>query len=150
MRKRTAAMIVMGLVLAFALVPFASPHCPDWTVSVVDQQDQPIPGMTVRLSYQNYSIEDQSHEMDRITDQRGQVTFPAQTIHASLLRRCYYTVLSARAGVHASFGPSAYAFAFDKGMEGSDVDPKPGILAVSWSGTPGQMQSRIVINRRSN
>ena len=68
--------------------------------------------MTVRLSYQNYSLEDESHEMDRITDQRGQVTFPAQTIHASFLRRCYYTVLSARAGVHASFGPSASVFAF--------------------------------------
>jgi hypothetical protein len=105
--------------------------------------------MTVRLSYQNYSAEDQSHEIDRITDQRGQVMFLAQTLHASFLRRCYYTVLSARAGVHASFGPSASVFAFGKGMEGSDVDPKRGIR-VFWRGTPSQMQSRIVINRSSN
>jgi hypothetical protein len=149
MRERTAAIIAIGLVLALALVPFASPHCPGWSVTVVDKQDKPIPGMTVRLSYQNYSLEEESHEMDRITDQRGQVTFPAQTIHASFLRRCYYTLLSARAGVHASFGPSASVFAFGKGMEGSDVDPKRGIL-VFWRGTPSQMQSRIVINRRSN
>ena len=142
-------MIAIGLVLAFALVPFASPHCPGWSVTVVDKQDKPIPGMTVRLSYQNYSLEDESHEIDRITDQRGQVTFPAQTIHASFLRRCYYTLLSARAGVHASFGPSASVFAFGKGMEGSDVDPKRGI-PVFWRGTPSQMQSRIVINRGSN
>jgi hypothetical protein len=142
-------MIPIGFVLAFALVPFASLHCPGWTVTVVDWQDRPIPGMTVRLSYQNYSLEDESHEMDRITDQRGQVTFPAQTIHASFLRRCYRTVLSARAGVHASFGPSAYVFAFGKGMEGPDVDPKRGIL-VFWRGSPSQMQSRIVINRGSN
>lgn len=148
MRKRTAA-IVLGLVLAFALVPFASSNCPDWTVTVVDKQDQPIPGMTVRLSYQNYSLEDEPHEMDRITDQRGQVTFPAQIIRASLFRRCYYTVLSARAGVHASFGPSASVFAFGRGMEGSDIDPKRGILEV-WRGTPSQMQSRIVVNRHSN
>jgi hypothetical protein len=142
-------MIVTGIGFAVALVPFASPHCPAWTVTVVDKQDQPIPGMTVRLPYQNYSLENESHEMDRITDQRGQVTFPAQTIHASFLRRCYYTVLSARAGVHASFGPSASVFAFGKGMEGSDVDPKLGIL-VFWRGTPSQMQSRIVINRGSH
>jgi len=114
-------MIATGFVLAFALVPFASPHCPGWTVTVVDKEDHPIPGMTVRLSYQNYSLEDQQHEMDRIADQRGQVKFPAQTIYASFLRRCYYTLLSAGAGVHASFGPSASVFAFGKGMEGSDA-----------------------------
>jgi hypothetical protein len=148
MRKRKAA-IGLGLVLALALVPFASPNCPDWTVTVVDKQGQSIPGLTVRLSYQNYSLEDESHEMDKITDQRGQVTFPAQIIRASLLRRCYYTLLSARAGVHASFGPAASVFAFGEGMEGSAVDPKRGILTV-WRGTPSRMQSRIVVNRRNN
>jgi len=105
--------------------------------------------MTVHLSYQNYSAEDEYHEVERITDQRGQVTFSAQTLHASFFRRCYYTVLSAGAGVHASFGPSAYVYAFGKGMEGSDIDPKQGIL-VFWRGTPSQMQSRIIADRRRN
>jgi hypothetical protein len=149
MRARTVAVIVTGLALGLALIPFASPHCPDWTVTVIDKRDQPIPGMTVRLSYQNHSAEDASHEVDGITDQRGQVTFSAQALHASCIRRCYYTLLSARAGIHASFGPSASVFAFGKGMEGSDVDPKSGTL-VFWRGTPSQMQSRIVISRNSN
>jgi len=141
--------IVTGLLLGSALIPFASPHSPAWTVTVVDNRDQPIPGVTVRLSYQNYSAENESHEMDGITDQRGQVTFSSQTLHASLLRRCFYTLLSARAGVHASFGPSASVFAFGKGKEGWDVDPKSGTL-VFWKGTPSQMRSRIVINLSSN
>jgi hypothetical protein len=101
--------------------------------------------MTVRLSYENYSAEDESHEVDLITDQKGLITFPGRTLLASMLRRCYYTLLSARAGVHASFGPSASAFAFGNGMEGSALDSKGNILF--WRGTPSQLQSLIVVNR---
>jgi hypothetical protein len=139
-------MIVTGLALGVALIPFASPHSPDWTVTVVDEQGEPVSGITVRLSYENHSIEDKSHEMDRLSDQRGQVSFPAQKIRASFLRRCYYTVLSALDGVHASFGPHAYVFAFGNGMEGSDIDPERRIL-VDWRGTPSRMKSRIVVTR---
>jgi hypothetical protein len=146
MSRRALALLAMGLLLALALVPFSYPHCPAWQVTVVDQQNRPIPGMTVRLSYINYSLEIESHDADGITDQRGQVTFPARNIHATLLRRCYYTVLSATAGVHASFGPHANVLVFGKGMDGLDVDPKTDTL-VYWRGAPSQMYSRIVANR---
>jgi hypothetical protein len=146
MRTRTLAVVVAGFALGLALFPFASPHSPAWTVTVVDTRNQPIPGMIVRLSYQNYSAEHESHEVDKITDERGQVTFSAQTLHASFIRRCYYTLLSARAGVHASFGPYASVLAFGQGKRGSDVDPTGSVL-VSWRGAPSQMQSRFVINR---
>jgi hypothetical protein len=58
----------------------------------------------------------------------------------------HYSLLSARAGVHASYGPYAYVFAFGKGMAGSDVDPKRGVL-MFWNGATNQMQSRIVVKR---
>ena len=142
---RTLAVVVTGLVLGLGLFPFASPQCPTWTVTVVDKSDRPVSGLTVRLSYQDYSAESESHEVDKITDQRGSVTFSGQKLHASLFRRCYYTLLSARAGVHASFGPYASVIAFGDGWEGSAVDAKGNVLF--WRGKPMRMGSRIVLDR---
>ena len=144
MRRYVAAFAVLGL--ALAAIPMPSVHCPAWNVTVIDQFGSPVPGVTVRLSYTNYSAEGEQHEMDRTTDETGQVSFPLQTLYASTLRRAYFTVLSARAGVHASFGPSASVFAFGKGMEGQDVDLKADIVVI-WHGRPSRMTSRIVMKQ---
>ncbi len=48
------------------------------------------------------------------------------------------------AGVHASFGPSAYVMAFGRGIEGEDVNPTSGILVV-WLGRPSRVESKIVM-----
>ena len=141
-RRYAAALAALGLVLA--AIPIPSAHCPAWTVTAVEPSGNTVAGVTVRLSYTNYSAEGVQHEMDRTTDETGQAVFPPQTLYASALRRAYYTVLSACAGVHASFGPSAYVFGFGKGMEGHDVDPKGDIL-VFWHGQPSRMASRIVM-----
>jgi hypothetical protein len=97
-------------------------------VWVLDQNGHAVSGITVRLSYQNYSVEDETHEIDRTTDQDGHAAFAAQTLSSSLLRRLVFTVLSARAGIHASFGPHANVFAFGKGLEGFDVDLQRNIV----------------------
>lgn len=144
MSRRRAAAIIVAAGLALASIPIPSLHCPDWKVTVVDQSGRPIPAVLVRLSYTNYSAEDNDHQIDRMTDESGQAAFQERTLYASSLRRAYYTLLSARAGIHASFGPSATVTAFGDGMEGYDVDPKTDIL-VFWHGQPNQMVSNIIM-----
>jgi hypothetical protein len=145
MSKRRFAVVAAALVFVVA-IPIPATHCPHWDVTVVDQSGRPVPGVTVRLSYTNYSAEDEHHQMDRTTDDSGQVAFPKETLWASSLRRVFYTVLSARADVHASFGPSASVMAFGRGLEGEDVDPTRDIL-VFWHGRPSRMESRIVMKQ---
>jgi hypothetical protein len=92
---------------------------PQWEVLVVDGNGKSVEGMTVRESWQNYSIETEGYEKDLVTDANGKVSFPAQSIRASILRRTLGTLRSAvTTGVHASFGPHAHVFAFGHGLEG--------------------------------
>ena len=108
MRARKAYFALAAAALAFAFFPFKSLNCPSWHVRVIDGTQKPVAGMRVRLSYQNYSAEDESHEVDAITDGNGEATFPAEALRASFIRQCVFALLSARAGVHASFGPHAH------------------------------------------
>ena len=132
MPARRVLLIIVALALLLSFIPFKSLNCPDWDVWVVDQAGQPVAGMTVRLSYRNYSAEDISHEADQITDQRGHASFGAQMLSATVARRFATIFTSALAGVHASFGPHASVFAFGKGLEGFDVDLQKNIV-VNWT-----------------
>jgi hypothetical protein len=58
----------------------------------------------------------------------------------------YYTISTAGAGVHASFGRHPYVFAFGGGYEGNAVDGK---YVTEWRGTPDSMESRIVAKKTS-
>jgi hypothetical protein len=146
MSARTRFVAVFLFVGGLTLVPFKSLDCPAWAVTVVDQSARPMPGMTVRLSYRNYSAEVGNHEVDRTTDERGHATFPVETLSASLARRLLFTLMSARAGIHAGYGPHANVFAFGKGLEGFDVDTRRNVM-VEWTGRPSSMASRIVVTR---
>lgn len=137
---RTAA-VVGAIVFGGSLIPIPYFACPSWDVSVVDDVGRPVQGETVRLVYQNYSAEAQSHEEDRITDERGHAAFPRRESSASIFRLCYYTASSARAGVHARFGRHALVFAFGKGLSGISTSGK---LVTDWTGSPDRMESRIV------
>ncbi|MGO9008916.1 MAG: hypothetical protein ACLQPN_02350 [Bryobacteraceae bacterium] len=97
--------------------------------------------MTVRLVYQNYSVEADGHEEDQTTDRQGDVTFPARRSSASAARLCMFTLRSACAGPHASFGRHAYVFAFGKGREGTAAS---GEYLVDWKGTPADVKTRIM------
>jgi hypothetical protein len=132
-------MAVVGAALVgLSVIPVPYLASPAWDVSVVDDTGRPVQGVTVRLSYQNYSAE--RHEDDRITNERGLATFPSRELAASILERCYYTGLSAAAGVHASFGRHASVFAFGHGLEGFATS---GQFVTDWTGSPEHMDSRI-------
>jgi hypothetical protein len=134
-----AAVIVVGI----ALIPLRSLDSPAWDVWVTDQSGHPISGLTVRLTYQNYSAEDKSHETDATTDASGHAAFSAQTLRASVARRAVMMLSSATEGVHAGFGPHATVFAFGKGLQGFAIDEQRNVV-VDWTGKPDRMESRII------
>jgi hypothetical protein len=141
--------IVAGLaaaILLAALWPISSPATPLWKIWVVDESGHPVEGALVSLSWQNYSAEDEGHEQDLRTDQNGYVAFPPKTLEASVLRRMIQTIVSATAGVHASFGPHAYVDAF--GADGLAGEAVSGKYVTDWTGAPPEMQSRIVLKPR--
>jgi hypothetical protein len=131
--------LVTAVVATLLVIPIPYLACPQWTVTVTDDGGRPLSGMLVRLDYENYSVESASHEVDLYTGENGQVTFPPQRRSASLLRRCWFTALSAAAFVHASFGPSAYVNVF--GMDGSAVSDG---FVYSWKGHPNQLSTTII------
>src|ERR1700733_2983555 len=95
---------VSVLVLGIPFVPISSLDCPSWDVWVIDRRGDPMPNMTVRLIYQDYSAEGQSHESNATTDGGGHVAFPARTLTASVGTRVAQILSFAREGAHASFG----------------------------------------------
>jgi hypothetical protein len=80
MSKRRFASVKAAVGLAVAAIPIPFVHCPPWDVTVVDQSGPPVPGVTVRLSYTNYSAEGEHYEMDKTTDESGHTAFPRQTL----------------------------------------------------------------------
>jgi hypothetical protein len=138
MRARRPFLILAALAVGALFIPVKSLECPTWDIRVSNESGRPVSGITVRLSYQNYSAERQSHEMDALTDSQGHARFAATTLTATLGRRLFVTLLSARYGVHASFGPHAQVFAL------GDIDRLRPVW-VDWSGKPSHMESRIVV-----
>jgi len=56
------------IAMAAAFSPLSSLDSPAWDVWVTDQSGQPVSGLTVRLTCQNYSVEQESHEIDATTN----------------------------------------------------------------------------------
>lgn len=136
--------IPLASVIALLLVPFPYLAAPRWSIHVIGEAGQPLAGMTVRLSWENYSVENTSHEQNLETDQNGNVVFPPHRSSATLLSRVFYTSLSSMALAHASYGPHAFAFAFGDNREGDIVDRG---IVVDWTGKPDEMRSQIVATR---
>lgn len=145
-RRGLLAVLSLAALVVFLVWPTASLQCPLWEVWVVDQSGQAIQGMTVRLTYQNYSAESESHSDDLRTDANGYVLFPPQRLRASRVQRAYVTARSAVQGVHASFGPHAWVRALGKGLEGDAVTDGH---ITDWTGTPPRMVSKVVVKPRS-
>ncbi len=143
MRKWIAIIGVAILVIAF--IPIKSLEAPTWDVWVTDESGVALQGVLVRESHTNYSAEFQGGEESLTTDQAGHVRFEPQILRASPLKRLIVTASSAMAGVHASFGPNAYVFAFADGLEGDSV--VNGVVE-TWRGSPDTMKSRIVMHPR--
>lgn len=139
--------LAIAITVGVTFIPLRSLECPSWDVWVTDQGGQPVPGATVRVTYQNYSAERESHEMDAITDGQGHAKFSVQTLSTSLSRRIVAMLSSASAGVHASFGPHASVSAFGNGLEGFAIDKQKNVV-IDWAGKPDHMESRIVVTRQ--
>jgi hypothetical protein len=146
MKLREKLRIGAAVLVAISLIPIPYLASPEWTVTVTDETGHSLPGMLVRLSYENYSVENSDHGIDLTTDAGGRVVFPAQKRTALIMSRCYYTTMSAMALAHASFGPSAYVLVFGGGREGS-VNSSDGSVYF-WTGHPDRVTSTIVARPR--
>lgn len=136
---------IAAALAAMTFIPLPYLAAPQWDVVVLDDSGSPIEGITVRLVYQNYSAEDKGHEEDRTTNKQGFVSFPARWVSASIVRRCVFTILSARGGVHASFGRHAHVIAFGNGRKGW---PLSGQNVIDWTGDPPRLKTQITATAR--
>jgi hypothetical protein len=113
--------LAAAVVLAIVFIPVPQIIAPDWTVKTLDASHRPLPGVTVREVWQHYSLEDSSHEEDRVTDNKGEVHFPLRKRWAGIAVRflgCSRQIVGA--GVHASCGAHSYLVAFGRGIDTMD------------------------------
>ena len=141
MSRKDKIRIVVAIVFVLTLIPIPYRATPDWKVWVVDESGEPVPGMIVRLDYQNYSVESTSHEENQRTEQ-GYAHFKERRGWASTAQCCYHSALSAMAFVHASFGTHDSVLAFGNGLEGYALT---GAYITDWAGEPVLMESHIVV-----
>jgi hypothetical protein len=137
------ALALSFAVLAYWLFPVSSLAAPEWEVTVVDEHGKPVEGMTVRETWQNYSVEGIGHETDLQTGANGRATFPAHKTEYSVQGQLLGTLSALiHFNVHGSYGPHAHVFAFGKHFEGTATT---GEYVTDWTGHPLSMQSRIVV-----
>ena len=107
--------------MVYLFVPLPKTIAPEWTVYTLDAGRRPLANITVREVWQQYSIEDDSHEEDRLTDANGRVEFPRRYLWSSVAERaigCGRQV--AAGGVHAGCGAKSYLVAFGNGVDTMD------------------------------
>jgi len=132
-------LVIIGIAVGFFPIRYLA--APKWDVVVLNEAGESLSGLNVRLVYENYSAESDSHEITLVTDQSGRVAFPSQYRTASLLQRAFYIARSALEGIHASFGNHAFVFVFGSGYDGDAVD---GPYITDWTGSPAEMRSKII------
>jgi hypothetical protein len=102
-------------------IPLPQTVAPEWSIKTLDSAHKPLVGITVREEWQQYSLENSSHEENRLTDDTGNVRFPRRTLWTSIARRfvgCAGQI--ATTGVEASCGPNSYLVAFGNGVDTMD------------------------------
>ena len=139
-----------GIVVAFVcliagIIPIPYLAAPAWTVQVVDKNGAPMSGMYVRLTFQNYSGEADSHEFTVVTGSDGRVGFNAETRYLSMSRLFFYTAGSVFGGAHygwggRAFGRHATVSVFGRGYMGKAMS---GSSVADWNGSPTAMTSTI-------
>jgi hypothetical protein len=117
----TIVRVAAAVILASPFIPFPQIVAPDWKIKALDAARRPLAGITVREVWQQYSLEDSSHEEDRATDNRGEVHFPRRTHWTNFAGRllgCARQIAST--GINASCGPHSSLVAFGKGVDTMD------------------------------
>jgi len=141
-RKRLRNSIIVIALLVVAFWPVRYLASPRWEVRVENERGQPLAGMNVVLSYKNYSVENNSHEIIYQTDENGRVVFSKQIGKANAASLVLYTLEESLLFVHGSFGRHASVWANGNGLEGDDVFDHE---LVDWTGSPDSMRSVIVV-----
>src|SRR5450432_2023982 len=93
-RYRLVAVLLLVALPVFMAWPTTTAQSPMWDVWVLDQSGQPLQGMTVRLTYQNYSAESGSHSEDLQTDASGHVLFRPKSLKVPRIQRAIVTMES--------------------------------------------------------
>ena len=151
MSMKRSCLVLFCLACGALLYPEEQIVCPKWSVSVVGESGDPVAGITVRRSCQDYSVENTAHQDDATTGAEGRVTFGEIRIRTPRLLKWVGNVTNfVTLDVHASYGLHAYVFAFGKGLEGSPVStPVSKGFVEFWTGSPERMESSIVVTARS-
>ena len=89
------------------------------------------------------AVMEKTHYLSCFTNEEGKASFKGKYLRSPKLFGWIGNVLSvATQGVHASFGPHAYVFAFGRGMAGNPV--ANGYVEI-WTGSPEHMKSTIAV-----
>jgi hypothetical protein len=124
------AIIVMGVLLACALavspIQVTTVTVPEWKVLVVSPEGDPVPGVIVRETWRNYSVERYMSEEDKATDSLGYVTFARRTVTASLFERVMGPIRNfTEQLINAGYGPQCFLLVASRKYVG-DLDYAPG------------------------
>ena len=121
MRASRLALTALAIVAAILLFPYDQTIAPEWTIHTLDANRRPLANITVREVWQQFSLESEGHEEDRLTDSSGRVQFPRRYRRSSVGQRligCLKQVMMT--GVHASCGVNSYLVAFGNGVDTMD------------------------------
>jgi hypothetical protein len=83
MRPSRLALAVIAVVAAILFFPSRRTVAPEWTICTLDPDRHPLANVTVREVWQEYSLENEGHEEDRLTDSGGRVQFPRRNLRSS-------------------------------------------------------------------
>ena len=78
MTRKYGFLTAVTSISVLLMLPIPYLASPEWTVLVTDEAGHPLQGMLVRLDYENYSTESNSHEVDLTTDSNERTTFSAK------------------------------------------------------------------------
>jgi hypothetical protein len=139
MARFTSIVLASAAVVAGALFyPTRVTVAPEWNVKVIDNYGRPVIGANIREVWEEYSVENESHEEDKVTGTDGTLYFPLRTMRSSVARRitgCLANIFAE--GVHTSCGAQAYLV----GTNGAVNFLKT--TGDSWSGRPKRVTATI-------
>jgi hypothetical protein len=104
---RRIILVLSCLTAAFVFLwPIKYEVCPPWVVSVVDAAGAPIAAVPVKVSYEDYSVENVEHVKRILTDASGRALFSQETSRSSLAARGLGGVVAflTRGFYHAGIG----------------------------------------------
>src|SRR5450631_3006045 len=109
---------LLVVVIAIALIPHRTITVPAWRIRFVDESGAPFSAVPVSETWRNYSVEWSDNSDEAATDQDGYVSFPERAVWSPAIIRILGPVWNVLgAGVHASFGRSAWIFPKVPGLQ---------------------------------